>query len=163
MTSFDEIFDRALHRIEKDGDFFSYFNVSQQETEEIIRQRLLSYLIDSVDKVYEYGNPQINMYDYDLELQQFNVDLTKREIGLLSSLMFLVHLERSEAVLDAFKHRMSPSDLTVFSPKGERDSFMNMLRDVRHECSINLSRYFSTDRLTNEHLTIQHDQYDYES
>lgn len=163
MTDFNEIFDRALYRIEKDADFFSFYNVSQQEAEEIVRRRLLSYLIDSIDKVYERGCPTIDMYNFDLELQQFNIDLTQREIGLLSSLMFLVHLERSLALLDAFKLRMSTSDLNTITPSTERRTFLELLENIRHECDIALSHYFSTDRLTNQRLTINHDLYDYES
>lgn len=165
MTSFDEIFKRTLHKIEKDADFFSYYNVeSQSEVENLIREQLVSYLPDSLDKIYERGTPQIDLYgSLDLELQEFTIDLTQREIGLISSLMFLVYLERQESLLGAFKLRLSPSDLSTFSPANERNSFLSMVKDVRHECDVALSRYFSTDRLTGEHLTIQHDLYDYES
>lgn len=163
MTDFKEIFGRALHRIEKDTDFFSYYNVSQSEAEELIREQLVSYLHDAIDKIYDRGTPEVDFYNYDEEIQKFNVELTKREIGLLSDLMFLVYLERQEALLGAFKLRMSPSDLSTFSPANERTSFLNLVKDVRHECDILLSRYFSTDRLTGEHKTIDHSQYDYES
>ena len=50
MTNFEEIFNRALHRIEKDTDFFSYYHVeSQSGVEELIRQQLTSYLYDAID------------------------------------------------------------------------------------------------------------------
>lgn len=162
MTNFEEIFNRALHRIEKDTDFFSYYHVeSQSDVEELIRQQLTSYLYDAIDKIYDKGTPKINFYDYDIELQEFNIDLTKREIGLLSNLVFLVYLERQEAMLGAFKVRMTPSDLTVFSPASERNSFLNLVKDVRQECDIALSRYFSTDREDLKRKTIDHSQYDY--
>ena len=163
MTDFKEIFSRALHRIEKDADFFSYYNVSQSEVEELIREQLVSFLYDAIDKIYDRGTPEIDFYDYDIELQQFNVELTKREVGMLSDLMFLVYLERQEALLGAFKLRMSPSDLSTFSPANERNSFLSLVKDTRHECDILLSRYFSTNRLTGEHKSIDHSAYDYES
>ena len=164
MTNFDEVINRLLRRIEKDADFFApYHNVSASEMESLIREQVIGYLYDAIDKIYELGNPEIDFYDYDVELQQFNVDLTKREIGMLSNLMFLVFLERDEALLNAFKIRMSPSDLSTFSPAAERTSFENLIKSTRHECSIALSHYFSTDRISGEHKTIQHDLYDYES
>ena len=115
MTSYQEIFTRALHRIEKDADFFSYYNVeSQAEVEQLVMEQLASYLPDAIDKIYERGVPEVDFYSaMDNELQEFTIDLTQREIGLISSLMFLVYLERQLALLGAFKLRMSPSDLNT--------------------------------------------------
>lgn len=161
MTNFEEIFDRVLHRIEKDTDFFSYYNVkSKSEVENLIKEQLTFFLYDAIDKIYDKGEPKINFYDYDIDLQQFNVNLTKREIGLLSNLIFLVYLERQEALLGAFKVRMTPSDLAVFSPANERNSFLNLVNDVRQECDIALSKYFSTDREGLRRKTINYSQYD---
>ena len=165
MTSYQEIFTRALHRIEKDADFFSYYNVeSQAEVEQLVMEQLASYLPDAIDKIYERGVPEVDFYSaMDNELQEFTIDLTRREIGLISSLMFLVYLERQFALMKAFQLRMSPSDMSVFSSANERNSFKALVSEVRHECDIALSHYFSVDRLTNQRLTIDHSQYDYES
>lgn len=164
MTSYQEIFNRTLHRIEKDTDFFSYYNVSPEQAEQLVMEQLVSYLPDAIDKIYERGCPEVDFYGaMDDKLQQFNIDLTRREIGLISSLMFLVFLERQLALLGAFKLRMSPGDLNTFSTANERNSFKALVSDVRHECDIALSHYFSVDRLTNSYKTIDHSAYDYES
>ena len=164
MTSYQEIFTRALHRIEKDADFFSYYNVeSQAEVEQLVMEQLASYLPDAIDKIYERGVPEVDFYSaMDNELQEFTIDLTQREVGLISSLMFLVYLERQLALLGAFKLRMSPSDLNTFSSANERNSFKALVSEVRHECDIALSHYFSVDRLTNSYKTIDHSAYSYE-
>ena len=164
MTSYKEIFKRTLHRIEKDTDFFSYYNVSESEAEQLIIEQLISYLPDAIDKIYERGCPDIDFYSaMDNEIMEFTIDLTQREIGLISSLMFLVYLERQFALMKAFQIRMLPSDLNTFSPANERNSFKLLVSEVRHECDIALSHYFSVDRITNLYKTIDHSIYNYES
>lgn len=164
MTSFNTVINRLLRRIEKEPDFFAcYNNVSMSEVEELVRTQAEGYIYDAIDKIYNVMTPDIDWYDFDIELQQFNVDLTTREIGLLSSLMYQVYLERQEALLGAFKIRMSPSDVNTITPSTERRTFMELCEKVRHENDIALSHYASTDRLTGEHKSIDHSQYDYES
>ena len=164
MTSYQEIFTRSLHRIEKDADFFSYYNVeSQAEVEQLVMEQLASYLPDAIDKIYERGVPEVDFYSaMDNELQEFTIDLTQREVGLISSLMFLVYLERQFALMKTFQLRMSPSDMSVFSSANERNSFKSLVSEIRHECDIALSHYFSTDRKTGAYKTIDHSAYSYE-
>lgn len=163
MTSFDELIERTARKLEKDSDLFSYYNISSSEAETLLKEQITGYIYDAVDIFYNHIDQAdgIYFYDYDNELKQFNFDLTKREIGLFSNLMRQVYYERQEAMLGAFKIRMSPSDLSTFSPASERTSFENMLKTIRQENDIALSHYASTDRLTGKKKTIDHSQYDY--
>ena len=92
---------------------------------------------------------------------QFNFKLTQREIWLLSSLMYEVYFERDEALLKAFKIRMTPSDLNQFSPANERKSFEDMLQRIKDENTNKIAKYVSTDRNTGKRKMIDHSQYDY--
>lgn len=160
-TSFDTIISRFLKRIEKDRDFFSYFNLSVSEAQELVMQQATGYLYDAVDLLTSKCEPDVDFYDYDTENQVFNFELTQREIGLLSSLMYEVYFERDESLLKAFKIRMTPSDLNQFSPSSERKTFEDMLSRIKAENINKIAKYVSTDRETGKRKMIDHSQYDY--
>lgn len=161
-TSFDKVISRLLRKIEKDKDFFSYYNLSVSEVQSLVMEQAVGYLYDAVDILTSKCEPEVDFYDYDEELQIFNFELTQREIGLLSSLMYEVYFERDEALLKAFKIRMTPSDLNQFSPASERKTFEDMLQRIKNENINKISKYVSTDRNTGKRKTIDHSQYDYE-
>lgn len=160
-TSFDKITSRLLRKIEKDKDFFEYYNLSVSEVQSIVMEQAVGYLYDAIDLLTSKCEPDTDFYDYDEELLQFNFELTQREIGLLSSLMYEVYFERDEALLKAFKIRMTPSDLNQFSPANERKSFEDMLQRIKDENTNKIAKYVSTDRNTGRRKMIDHSQYDY--
>lgn len=160
-TSFDKITSRLLRKIEKDKDFFEYYNLSVSEVQSIVMEQAVGYLYDAIDLLTSKCEPDTDFYDYDEELLQFNFELTQREIGLLASLMYEVYFERDEALLKAFKIRMTPSDLNQFSPANERKSFEDMLQRIKDENTNKIAKYVSTDRNTGKRKMIDHSQYDY--
>lgn len=160
-TSFDKITSRLLRKIEKDKDFFEYYNLSVSEVQSIVMEQAVGYLYDAIDLLTSKCEPDTDFYDYDEELLQFNFELSQREIGLLSSLMYEVYFERDEALLKAFKIRMTPSDLNQFSPANERKSFEDMLQRIKDENTNKIAKYVSTDRNTGKRKMIDHSQYDY--
>ena len=159
-TSFEKVISRLLRKIEKDKDFFSYYNVSVSEVQSLVMKQATGYLYDAIDLLVSKCEPDIDFYNYDDELEMFRFELTQREIGLLASLMYEVYFERDEALLKAFKIRMTPSDLNQFSPANERTSFENMLARIKSENRNDISRYISTDRKTGKRKTINYSQYD---
>lgn len=161
-TSFNKVITRLLRKIEKDKDFFAYYNLSVSEVQSLVLEQAVGYLYDAVDILTSKCEPDVDFYDYDEELQIFNFELTQREIGLLSSLMYEVYFERDEALLKAFKIRMTPSDLNQFSPASERKTFEDMLQRIKNENINNISKYVSTDRNTGKRKTIDHNQYNYD-
>ena len=160
-TSFDKVTSRLLRKIEKDKDFFKYYNLSVSEVQSIVMEQAVGYLYDAIDLLTSKCEPDIDFYNYDEELLQFNFELTQREIGLLASLMYEVYFERDEALLKAFKIRMTPSDLNQFSPSSERKTFEDMLQRIKDENTNKLAQYVSTDRNTGKRKVIDHSQYDY--
>lgn len=160
-TSFDEVISRLLRKIEKDKDFFSYYNLSVSEVQSLVTEQATGYLYDAIDLLTSKCEPPVDMYNYDEELMEFNFELTQREIGLLASLMYEVYFERDEALLKAFKIRMTPSDLNQFSPANERKSFEDMLQRIKDENTNKIAKYVSTDRNTGKRKMIDHSQYDY--
>lgn len=161
-TSFDKVISRLLRKIEKDKDFFAYYNLSVSEVQSLVIEQAVGYLYDAVDLLTSKCEPEVDFYNYDEELQIFNFELTQREIGLLSSLMYEVYFERDEALLKAFKIRMTPSDLNQFSSASERKTFEDMLQRIKNENTNKIAKYVSTDRNTGKRKTIDHSQYDYD-
>lgn len=159
-TSFEKVISRLLRKIEKDKDFFSYYNMSVSEVQSLVMEQATGYLYDAIDLLVSKCEPDVDFYNYDDELEIFRFELTQREIGLLASLMYEVYFERDEALLKAFKIRMTPSDLNQFSPANERASFENMLERIKAENRNDISRYISTDRKTGKRKTINYSQYD---
>ena len=160
-TSFDKVTSRLLRKIEKDKDFFKYYNLSVAEVQSIVMEQAVGYLYDAIDLLTSKCEPDIDFYNYDEELLQFNFELTQREIGLLASLMYEVYFERDEALLKAFKIRMTPSDLNQFSPSSERKTFEDMLQRIKDENTNKIAKYVSTDRNSGKRKVIDHSQYDY--
>lgn len=160
-TSFEKVTLRLLRKIEKDKDFFAYYNVSVSEAQNLVEEQALGYLYDAIDILTSKCEPDVDFYDYDEDLQEFNFALTSKEIGLLSSLMYEVYFERDEALLGAFKIRMTPSDLNQFSPSLERRTFEEMLERIKKENINKIAKYVSTDRVTGKRKSIDHSQFDY--
>lgn len=163
MTSFDELINRCARKLEKDADLFSYYNVSSTEAETLLREQIVGYLYDAIDYLTSKCVPDVDMYNFDTETQTFGFDLTPREVGLMSDIMRLIYYERQEALLGAFKMRMSPADINVITPSTERSTFLNLVKDIRHEVDIEISFYASHDRSTGKPLEIVHSQFDYEN
>lgn len=164
QTTFNEIFERLLKKLENDREFFEYYNVSVSEVEEIILEKINGYLKDAIDLIVSRtrGNIEVDLYDYNEDTQMFNVELTSREIGIIANHMYEVHLSRDEMLVKAMKLRMSLSDINRFSPANERTSFMNMLSQIRRENEIDVSVYTSTDRKTGARKVINHSLYNYD-
>jgi len=147
-TSFDKLIDRFLRRIEKDRDFFTYYNVEPDEAMSLAYRQATGYVYDAIDLLVDRCTPQVDFYDYDKEIEMFNFELTSREIGLLSSLMREVYFDRELSLLKAFQISLTPNDLRVFSPANERKTFVEMVDGIKSDNHTRISKYISEDRET---------------
>ena len=48
-TSFDKVIERLLRKIEKDKEFFAYYNVSVSEAQELVLEQAKGYMYDAID------------------------------------------------------------------------------------------------------------------
>ena len=158
-TSFEKIINKLFRKIEKDREFFSYYNVSLEEAMQLAKEQANGYLLEAVEKLTDECVPDIDFFDYDEELQVFNFKLTEKEIGLLTDLMREVYFERDFVTLKAFKIAMTPSDLNQFSPASERKTFTDMVNGIKSENVGKISQYASVDRITGKKKLINYSQY----
>lgn len=158
-TSFEKIINKFFRKIEKDREFFSYYNVSLEEAMQLAKEQANGYLLEAVEKLTDECVPDVDFFDYDEELQVFNFKLTDKEIGLLTDLMREVYFERDFVTLKAFKIAMTPSDLNQFSPASERKTFTDMVNGIKSENVGKISQYASVDRMTGKKKLINYSQY----
>jgi len=159
-TSFDVITEKFFKKIEKDKDFFCYYNVSLSEAMNLAQEQATNYLFEAVERLTDECTPDVDFFDYDEDMEEFNFDLTRKEQGLISSLMREVYFDRDLSLLKAFKIALTPSDLNQFSPSSERKTFTAMLKDIKAENSAKISQYDSVDRITGKKKMINYAQSD---
>ena len=159
-TDFSTILNRFYNRIEKDEKFFNYYNIDVNEAIQIATQRATNYLVESLDDLSMVGNLQIDFSDYDEEIQEINFKLLPKEINLIVEMMFLKYMKRDEALLHAMEINFTPSDLSVFSPANERNSYRNFIRELTDAIEIKIDDYKNRDRFTNAlKQTINYSEY----
>jgi hypothetical protein len=122
--------------------------MEDEEIEEMINDHLSGLLNRAIDKLYDYGNPDINFYDKDDELETFNTPLVVQEVSLLSQIMYLSYIEEERNKLKAFGITFRSSELNVFSPANDRKTFLGMLEKIQFETINAITNYYSRDRLT---------------
>lgn len=148
-TEFETILNKFYNRIEKDEDFFNYYNITTQEAENIAKQRAVNYLVESLDDLSTLGNLQVDFSDYDEEIEEINFELLPKEINLISEMMFLKYMKRDEALLHAMEINFTPSDLNVITPSSERTSYRNFIKELSEKIDRKIDDYKNRDRYTN--------------
>ena len=149
-TSFKKILKKFYDRIEKDADFFNYYNVDVEEAKEIAENRAKNYLCESLDELSCLSGLDVDFSDYNEDIEEINFKLVPKEIKLIVELMFLYYMKRDEALLHAMEINFTPSDLSVFSPANERSSYKNFIIKLENNIDIKIDDYKNRDRKTNE-------------
>ena len=149
ITKFEKILNKFYDRIEKDEDFFSYYNIDVSEAIQIAQTRATNYLCEALDELSCLSNLDVDFSDYDEDVQQIGFKLLPKEIKLVVEIMFLIYMKRDESLLHAMEINFTPSDLSVFSPGNERTSYRNFIAKLEHDVSIKIDDYKNRDRKTN--------------
>jgi hypothetical protein len=159
-TPFDTINDIFFSKIEEDSNFFDYYNLTAEQSEQLASDRADMYLKEAAARLVLETNGDINFCDYDTTMRTFNFDASNTEKELLASLQFEAYLERSYSKLNALDRSYAPSDLQVFSPANDRRTFINMYNDVKEENIAKIDKYNAKDRKDNSEKLIDYTSYD---
>lgn len=149
-TAYDAIYDVFYRKIERDEDFFQYFNLTQEEAVALAQERAHGYLKEAAALLVRKCQPDIS-FAYDDTAQTVGTQeesLTDTEIDLLANLMFEAYLAKDIARLRVMNVNYTPTDLQVFSPSAGRKTFMEMYTAVQAENRQAIDDYKSRDRLT---------------
>lgn len=161
-TPIETLVELFLNRIEKDRDFFQYFNLSESEAIMIARKRSDAYLNEALQRMITEGKPSVDFTSIEGDCcddRYFTFDLTPSELYLIPSLMYESYLSRDVAYLKTLSVNYTATDLRVFDPSNARSTFMSMYQFVHDQNSALLDRYRNTDRNTNEYIGIDYAQY----
>lgn len=158
-TSFELPINRFFYRIEEDREFFQYFNLSDAAAMQLAHTRAKHYLRDAIDRFSMDAMPSIDLDDIDEKLEQFNADLTSREVYILASLMYEFYLAKDIAKLKTYNVNYTHTDLKVFDPSNARSTFQALYDGVVARNNLLLDQYRSTDRLTGAFRTIDFASY----
>ena len=170
MTAFSDVVNAFYHYIEKDVDFFQYFELDEDECMEVAEQRAgvlleeaISYLCRKLIIENVFSHTEL-VHSEDLEDGQdeedsdaymaFTETLTNTEINLLVKAMFLMYLQRDLTVLRTFHGVMTSSDLNMYSPANERKTFIAMVQQYENNLKVEISEYQMVDRLTGGFVQI---------
>ena len=154
MTAFEDVKNAFYNYIENDVDFFSYFELDEDECMEVAGQRAgvllneaISYLSRKliVENIFSTANTL---------KERFSEELTDAEINLLVKTMFLMYLQRDLTKLRTFHGVMTSSDLNMYSPANERKTFVDMVQKYEEDLKVEISEYQMRDRTTGTFVQI---------
>lgn len=163
MTPCSDLIELFFARIEKDRDFFDYYNITNEdEIMKIAKIRATNYLHEAVARLVIDTTPSIEfkIIKDDEEKESFEDDLTEQEKFILVSLMYEYYLSRDISYLKLLDVNYTSSDLQVYDPSNARRTFMEMYQEVCTQNKTLLDRYKNTDRITGKLKTLNFDLYD---
>lgn len=117
-TSFETIIDRFLGKITDD----MYLELTPEDTIRDAKQ----FLVDAIP-YFEF--PRFALYDYNEELEEYNVELTDEEINILALLMKTAWLERQINSVEVTRMKYSGSDFKMTS----QANHLSKLIQLKHE------------------------------
>ena len=153
-TPFLEPINRFLRRIEEDRDFFQYFQLSDDEALDLARRRARNYLEDAIDRMMMDGRPSVDLTDIDEGSFSFNIELTRNEVFLLSSLMYEYYLDKDISRIKTLNVNYTGTELRVFDPSNARSSFLQLYENVQRQNEKLLDTYRNVNRETGEFISI---------
>ena len=103
-TSFETITDKFLGKITDD----MYLEITPEETLRDAKQFLL-------DAIPYFEFPRFALYDYNEELEEYNIDLTEEEVNILALLMKTSWLNRQINSVEVTRMKYSGSDFKMTS------------------------------------------------
>lgn len=137
-TTFETIIDRFLGKITDD----LYLELTPEDTIRDAKQ----FLIDAIP-YFEF--PRFALYDYDAELEQYNIELTAEEINILALLMKTAWLDRQINSVEVTRMKYSGADFKLTSQANHLSKLLQAksenLRESVHAQRLYKRRKFNKD------------------
>ena len=104
MTAFDEIYNVFFSKITDD----MYMELTETQTRKIVFQ-----LFENALPWFEF--PRFNIYDYSVELEEYNIDISKEEMNIIATYMIVEWLGQQLASVELSRMKYSGSDFKFTS------------------------------------------------
>lgn len=156
-TQYNLIKDRFYKLLRNDKKYFNYTGLDSTTITQLTNDHFVDLLNQSIDELYNFSilPPQIDFYNKDDTLMQFNVDLNKKEIGLLASICYYKYFCEDKNKLHEMSMIFKGNELNALSPANERRSVLDMINELEDNVSTDIINYMSIDRLTGKIRTKQ--------
>ena len=158
MTTYEQVNDWFFALIEKDMEFFHYFEVSDDEAIKLAQERAQHYLEEAVRLIRTKCLPQVDFtnraVDNDGNEIGFAFDFNGQEELLVPMLMYRFYLFRDIAKLKTYNVNFSSSAIKVFDPSNARTTFQNLYNQIAIETDQLIDDYKNTDRVTGRYRTF---------
>ena len=137
-TSFETIINKFLGKITDD----MYLELTPEDT----LRDAKSFLLDAIP-YFEF--PRFALYDYNAELEEYNIDLTDEEINILALLMKTAWLERQINSVEHTRMKYSGSDFKMTSQANHLSKLLQLksenVRESTHAQRLYKRRKFNED------------------
>lgn len=137
-TTFETIIDRFLGKITDD----LYLELTPEDTIRDAKQ----FLIDAIP-YFEF--PRFALYDYNEELEEYNIDLTSEEINIFALLMKTAWLDRQINSIEVTRMKYSGADFKLTSQANHLAKLLQAksenLRESVHAQRLYKRRKFNKD------------------
>lgn len=137
-TSFETIIDKFLGKITDD----MYLELTYEDTIRDAKQFLL-------DAIPYFEFPRFQLYNYDEDLEQYNVNLTIEEINILALLMKTAWLERQINSVEHTRMKYSGSDFKMTSQANHLSKLLQLKSENVRE-STHAQRLYKRRKTTSE-------------
>lgn len=122
MTTFDTIFKTFLSKITDD----MYMELTQEET-----IALQVELFENSLHWFEF--PRVNIYDYDIALEEYNIDLSKEEINIIATYMIVEWIGQQLASIENIRMKYSGSDFKFTSQANHMHKLTNLQKEYERK------------------------------
>ena len=129
-TTFETIIDKFLGKITDD----MYLELTPEDTIRDAKQ----FLIDAIP-YFEF--PRFALYDYNAELEEYNIDLTAEEINILALLMKTAWLDRQINSIEVTRMKYSGADFKLTSQANHLSKLLQLKSENVRE-SIHAQRLY---------------------
>ena len=137
-TTFETIIDRFLGKITDD----MYLELTPEDTIRDAKQ----FLIDAIP-YFEF--PRFALYDYNADLEEYNIDLTAEEINILALLMKTAWLDRQINSIEVTRMKYSGVDFKLTSQANHLSKLLQLksenVRESTHAQRLYKRRKFNKD------------------
>ena len=130
-TTFESIYARCRGRI-KDYDKEGYTDEMFAAVEKDLLQAAIDDFVDICTQ---------DLTDYDEELEEFNITLTRKEQSILALSMIVHWLEPYVYNSDALKNAMSTKDFSMFSPANLLEQMKGLLEQSQKKLKAEMNLY----------------------
>ena len=138
MTSFNTIYNKFFQKITDD----MYMELSKEETESMTME-----LFEAALPWFEF--PRVDIYDYSLELEEYNIDLSSEEINIIATYMIVEWLGQQLASVELTRLKYSGSDFKFTSQANHMHKLTNLQKEYERK-GFHLQRLYKRRKANDE-------------